>query len=58
MKLLALHIVSFDTTDDKRVIFITNKNHLVVLTGVYMSTQGHPLVPLTKKFEHNESIKT
>ena len=58
MKLLALHIISFNTTEDPKVIFITNKDHLVVFTGVFMSISGNPLVPLTMKFEHNESIKT
>jgi hypothetical protein len=58
LKFLALHIVSFDSTDDPKVIFITNKDHLVVFTGVFQSISGSPLVPLTKRYEHNESNKT
>jgi hypothetical protein len=58
LKLLALHIVSFDTTENEEVIFITNKDHLVVFTGVFKSLSDDSLVPLTPKFAHIESNKT
>ena len=58
LKLLALHIVSFDTTENEEMIFITNKDHLVVFTGVFKSFSENSLVRLTPKFAHIESNKT
>jgi hypothetical protein len=55
MKLLALHIVHFDSCDDPKMVVITNKDHLVVCHGVFHSIISKPLVPLRDKLCHNES---
>jgi len=55
MKLLALHIVHFDSCDDPKMVVITNKDHLVVCHGVFHSIISKPLVPLRGKLCHNES---
>jgi hypothetical protein len=55
MKLLALHIVSFDTSGDPSKVVITNKDHLLVFHGDYMGLiEDQPKGTLHRKRKHNE----
>jgi hypothetical protein len=55
MKLLALHIVSFDTSGDPSKVVITNKDHLLVCHGDYMGLiEDQPKGTLHRKRKHNE----